>query len=261
MLEHLVAKLSQFVALDEDDRNAIRGLRASVSRFRAHQDIIKEGEVPRCLFAVAEGCAFRYKIVPNGTRQIMSFMFPGDTADLHGVLFTAMDHSISTACPTTIIDIPRERIINLFDTHPRVAAALWCNSMQEKAILRERIATMGSRDAYSRIAHFLCELHERLLAVGETMDFGYVFPLTQIELADALGITVVHANRTLKRLRDNRLIETNGRSLKFFDLDALKKVADFDPSYLHLNAGTPLNLSHRGFAEVEAAARHEFQKS
>ena len=238
MLTPLIIKLEHFLPLPDRDKEWLNGLILRYDEFPAHSDIIREGEMPAGVFVVIAGHACRYKILPDGSRQILDFMFPGDKTELHSLLFKATDHGIFTLGPTTIARINRERLIAEIVDHPQVTVALWWNALQREAILHERITAIGRRDAYARVAHLLCEMFERLRLVGETVDHNYMLPVTQAELGDALGISEVYANRMLRRLQNEKLIVSDHRVLRIPDLDALKAAAEFDPRYLHLE-GAP----------------------
>ena len=189
---------------------------------------------PRSVFAVKEGMAIRYRSLPDGGRQIMTFLIPGDLCDSHVFLLEAMDHSLGTITPVRIAPIARENMLSLFARRPRISAALWWSSLQEEAMLRERIVSLGRRDARGRIAYILCELLWRHAAVGLTNGDWFQLPLTQTELGDTLGLTPVHVNRILKEFRERRLIATEQRTLKVLDIDGLQNVAAFNKEYLHL---------------------------
>lgn len=206
--------------------------------FPARSDIIWEGEVRAGFFVVTAGHACSYKILPDGGRQILDFIFPGDQTELDNVPLQSTDHGIFALHPTAIAWIDHDRFISELTDHPRVAAALERSARQRVAILRERITSLGRRDAYARVAHLLCEMFERLSLVGEVVDYSYRLPVTQAELGDTLGLSEVHANRMLRRLERERLIVYEGRHLRIPDLDALREAAGFSPTYLHLN-GTP----------------------
>jgi CRP-like cAMP-binding protein len=231
-------KLEHFLPLPDQDKEWLNGLVLRSEEFRSHSDIIREGEMPTGVFIVIAGHACRYKILSDGSRQILDFMFPGDKTELYSLLLKATDHGILTLGPTTIARIDRDRLIAEMFDHPHVTVALWWNALQREAILRERITAIGHRDAYARVAHLLCEMFERLTLVGETVDHNYRLPVTQEELGDALGITQVHANRMLRRLENAKLIVSEHRILRIPDLEALKAVAAFDARYLHLD-GAP----------------------
>jgi CRP-like cAMP-binding protein len=238
VLTPLILRLEHFLPLPDQDKEWLSGLVLRSEEFRAHSNIIREGETPAGVFVVINGHACRYKILSDGSRQILDFLFPGDKTELYSLLLTATDHGILTLGPTAIAWIDRDRLIAEMMDHPHVAFALWWNALQRAAILRERVTAIGRRDAYARVAHLLCEMFERLRLVGETVDHNYRLPVTQSELGDALGISEVHANRMLRRLEDAKLIISEQRILRIPDLQALKAAAAFDARYLHLD-GAP----------------------
>jgi CRP-like cAMP-binding protein len=111
---------------------------------------------------------------------------------------------------------------------------LWFTTNLDAAIHREWMLSAGRRSAVGRVAHLFCELLIRLRIGGCADDDSYEFPLTQVQLADCLGLTSVHVNRTLQQLRKQGLIELKGRRLRIVDLGELERVAEFDPTYLYL---------------------------
>lgn len=249
MLTPLIMKLEHFLPLPDQDKEWLNGLALRDEEFPAHSDIIREGEMPAGVFVVIAGHACRYKILSDGSRQILDFMFPGDKTELHSLLLKATDHGIFTLGPTTIARIDRDRLIAEIVDHPHVTLALWWNALQREAILRERITAIGRREAYARVAHLLCEMFERLRLVGETVDHNYTLPVTQAELGDALGMSEVYTNRMLRRLQSEKLIVYDNRRLRIPDLDALKRAAEFDERYLHLD-GAPQAVRDTGSARL-----------
>jgi CRP-like cAMP-binding protein len=238
MLTPLIRKLEHFLPLPDPEKEWLNGLVSRCDEFPPRADLIREGEVPAGVFVVITGHACRYKILPDGSRQILDFMFPGDMTELHGLLLKAADHGIFSLGPATIARLDNARLIREIIDHPDVSVALWWSSLQQEAILRERIASIGRRDAYARVAHLLCEMFERLRLVGETFDHTYIVPITQAELGDALGISEVHANRMLRRMASERLIAVDHRRLSIPNPEMLKEAAAFDARYLHLD-GAP----------------------
>ena len=245
----LARKLEHFITITSEDLRVLDGLEHSHESIEAHQDIIEEGQVPRSVFVVKEGLACRYRILPDGRRQIMTFLLPGDLNDLHVFLLREMDHSIAAITPVRIATISRESVMELAICCPRITSALWWASLQEEALLRERIVALGRRDAVGRVAYLLCELLWRYHAVGLAVDHSFELPLTQVELADTLGLTAVHINRILQDLRRQRLIVLKNRTVVLNDLKALQAVAEFSRSYLHLG-GAPDNVK-RYLAKLE----------
>src|SRR3984893_17445528 len=175
----LVTKLSRFVPLSDEDVPVLNALCVNEERFEADTDLVVQGDVPRSAFVLTHGMAFRYRLLPDGKRQILTFMIPGDVFGLHDFLLRAMDHSIGTLVPTRLATISRATVLDLFDHHPRIGAALrWC-ALQEEAINRERIVALGRGSARGRVAYLLCELVWRQRAVGLGEDYAIRLPLTQ----------------------------------------------------------------------------------
>ena len=234
----LIRKLSHFAPLSESDREVLDALAAGDDLFPADVDIISEGSVPKSVFLLKEGMAIRYRNMPDGGRQIMTFLIPGDLCDMHVFLLKAMDHSIGTITPVRVAPISRENMMDLFSRRPRISAALWWSSLQEEAMLRERIVSLGRRDARGRVAYLLCELLWRHMAVGLTNGEAFRLPLTQVELGDTLGLTAVHVNRILKEFRKLELIAMEDRVLNLLDVQGLQDRAGFNNDYLHLGGAS-----------------------
>jgi CRP-like cAMP-binding protein len=165
----------------------------------------------------------------------MSLFVPGDVCDTHAFLLPKMDHSIGALTAVRFAEVPSDALVDLLDRHPQITRALSCDRLVQVAVQREAIVSLGRRSGEERIAHLLCEMFLRLRAVGLTDGDTCPMPLSQVELASALGQSTVHINRTLQALRASRLIVLKGRRLTILDFDALQKVALFNPSYLHLD--------------------------
>jgi CRP-like cAMP-binding protein len=232
----LVAKLEQFRRLSDEDRQLLSDLTSRrQSNYGAREDIVREGEHSPDIHIVISGLACRYKILEDGSRQIMAFLIPGDPCDAEIFILKAMDHSIGTLAPSVIAAISGEVMQDLLLNRPGVSLAFWWNTLQDEGVLRERIVDEGRRDAYSRIAFMIYEMLLRLRAVGVLEDYSFDFPVTQADLADATGLTPVHVNRMLQRLREERLIATEGKRWTVLDPAGLRKAAQFEASYLHLD--------------------------
>ena len=231
--DSLVRKLSLFVPLSDSDRRVLNALITGEEHFPIDTDIIADGVVPRSVFLIQQGTAIRYRDLPDGGRQIMTFLIPGDLCDPHVFLLRTMDHSIGTITPVRIASLSREGLTKTFATRPRISAALWWSSMQEESMLRERIISLGRRDACGRIAYLLCELLWRHESIGLAQWGTVHLPMTQTELGDALGLTPVHVNRVLRRFCEQHLIAMEHRLLKVLDVRGLQAVARFSKNYLH----------------------------
>ncbi|MFC0385366.1 Crp/Fnr family transcriptional regulator [Muricoccus vinaceus] len=232
----IILKLEQFARFSAEDKQVLNLAAAEgVRQIGPRGDIMREGDRPQTLNLILSGWACRYKHLEDGRRQIISFCLPGDVCDSHLFLVRQMDHSVGSLTPVTFAQIPRRRIEEIAAKYPRIIQALWWDSLVNAAIQREWIVSLGQRDAMERMAHLLCEIFIRLRAVGLTDGHACDLPLTQAGLADAMGLSVVHVNRTLQELRSTKLIALKGRTLTIPDLRALQDAAQFNPNYLHLD--------------------------
>jgi CRP-like cAMP-binding protein len=231
----LVRKLEQYVRLSMQDRAALDAvLRQKVVRLRAREDVIREGDRPRHVYLVVRGWACRYKMLEDGRRQIMAFFLPGDLCDLNLFVLREMDHSVGALTPLVYAEIGRDTFERLTE-HPRIVQAMWWDTLVSAAVQREWTVNLGQRTAFERIAHTLCELFLRLRGVGLADGDRCELPITQTELADAIGLTPVHVNRTLQDMRAQGLISLQDKELVIPDLERLQAVAMFNANYLHLD--------------------------
>jgi CRP-like cAMP-binding protein len=235
-LEHspLIRKLESIVDLSEEERQAVLGLPLTIKTVGADQDLVRDGERPSECCVLIEGFACRYKLLPDGKRQIMSFHIPGDIPDLQSLHLKVMDHSLGTLVPSKVGFVPHNDVRALVRRCPRVGDALWRDTLIDAAVFREWMIGIGRRSAYTRIAHVLCELLVRMRSVGLADGNDMELAVTQAELGDALGLSTVHVNRVLQELRGDGLIVLRGRFLSVQDWPGLKKAGEFDVAYLHL---------------------------
>lgn len=228
-------KLSQVAHLPRDDRELLDRLISRPTRFESGRNVISQGQPPEHVNVVVSGWVARYKVLKDGERQIMALMLPGDVCDIHAYVLKAMDHSLTAIGEAEVAMLPRQEVAAILDARPMLASALWWSSLQNEAILREWITSLGRRNAYKRTAHLLYELYVRLQAAGLPCQSGIDFPLTQTDLSDALGLSGVHINRVLQRLREEQLIVLRRGRLDIPNPPALAQAAEFDASYLHLD--------------------------
>src|ERR1700732_41130 len=230
----LVAKLLQFTPLSDEDIRVLEALCSSEKRFKGGVDTLAEGDAMRSTFIVTHGMACRYRLLSDGRRQVLSFFIPGDFFGLHAFLLGSIDHFIGTVGPTRLAEIDRDTGIAMVTHHPRIRAALWWSARQEDAMLRERIVALGRRSARGRVAYLLCELVWRQRAAGMIKDNAIRLPLTQTDLADALGLTAVCVNRVLQSFRRDQLITLAQRRLILHDVERLQDISGLTPDYLQL---------------------------
>ena len=239
----LTRKLEGFAALTDDDRQLLDQIVQPARVVPAHTDLVREGERPRDVFLILEGFACRYKLTSDGRRHIMAYMVPGDFCDLHTFVLKEMDHSVATLSQCQVVSIPHGRILEMMRS-PTLSQALWFTTMVDTATLREWLVNLGQREADERVGHLLCELLLRLQAVGLVDGATYELPITQTELGDTMGISSVHINRVLQRLRKAKLITWKRDALVILDVKRLFEFSGFESNYLHLNE------SSRGASQI-----------
>lgn len=228
----LKLRVRDLVAAEEEEV-----LRASISEIQEHpagRTIVRAGMALSASTLLVEGIVCRYKDLADGQRQIMELHVAGDFVDLHGFLLKRLDHNIGTMTPVRVAHVPHDALRGITETHPHLGRMLWFSTLLDAAIHREKILSIGRRSAMARIAHILCELMVRLQLVGLADETGYALPLTQADLADVTGLTSVHVNRMLKKLRDDKLLTFRSGRVTIDDWERLQRVAEFDPAYLHL---------------------------
>lgn len=233
MQNRFVDKLARFGDLNPKD---IAGLIAATSQGRnvpQRHDLIREGDRPGPVFVMLQGWACRYKILPSGTRQVLAFLMPGDSCDHRIGLLAEMDHSIQTITPAVVATIQREDMDTLMDANPQIAKAIYIAQLVDEGTMRAWITSMGRRTSIERVAHLMCELYLRARNIGLTSEPDLALPLSQLLLADSLGMTAVHLNRVLKELRQTGAMTLLRGSLLITDAAKLVQIAGFDENYLH----------------------------
>ena len=231
----LVRAVSQYAHLAEAEaRDLDRLSRGAVRRYSPRSDIVREGDRPRAAFLVRSGWACRYKALPDGRRQIIAVLLPGDVCDLNLDLVRALDHSVAALSHVELTEMMPARLREAMCRHPRLIEAFYWRDMVNASVEREWVLNIGQRSALERLTHLICELYTRLEYLGLVHAGTMPFPMTQSDLADALGLTPVHVNRMMKELRLAGLIQLHSRVLTIPDLDALKSAGMFSDTYLHL---------------------------
>lgn len=234
LVDSLLRKIDPKEALSAKGRAALAALPIQVTQIEPGQDIVRDGERPTRSFLVIEGFICASKVIEEGRRQITSIYVPGDIPDLQSMHIEVMDITFSTMTSSTIGFMRHSALTELCVAFPDIAAALWRCTLVDAAIYRDWVINVGQRQAYTRMAHLFCEIIVRLRAIGRAKDHSCDLPMTQDELGQALGLSTVHVNRTVARLRREGLISLTKKRLKILDWARLKDAGEFDPTYLHL---------------------------
>lgn len=197
-------------------------------------DVVREGDRPAKSTLLLSGLAIRYSMLRDGKRQITAIHVPGDFVDLHSFPLEIMDHSVGALTDCIFATVSHSTLERLIQTDLDLAKTFWMLTLLDASIHREWLVAMGGLSAPARTAHLLHELLLRLRVVGLANSDGYDFAVNQEELADVLGLSTVHMNRTLQELRGQGLLEFQQRRVRLLDVERLRDLAQFDGKYLHL---------------------------
>lgn len=234
MIERHLAKLRARDEISAEEEQAIRGAVAEYRDYPADKTFIRAGEELTFSTLLLDGLLCRYKDLSDGQRQITELHVAGDFADLHSFTLKRLDHNLQTLTPCRVAIVPHENLRAITEEHPHLTRVYWFSTNLDAAIHREWVLSLGQRRAPARMAHLFCELHARLEVAGLTEGASFPLDLTQEELAQCLGITPVHVNRTLKELRASGLLDFRAGHVTLTDLAAVQDLAGFDPGYLYL---------------------------
>jgi CRP-like cAMP-binding protein len=202
------------------------------SRFEAHGDLlVKRGSNPGA-YLIRSGFACRYNVFPDGQRQIIGFLLPGDFCDSRATLFDHVDYPISAIDPVEAILIPAGKLMDRLSFSTPLERAMCQLMAAEEAMDRQWLLNIGHRTALERVAHLLCEIFTRLELAGLTRHNTCELPLSQTDIADATALTPVHVNRMLMALRRRGVITLQRHQLVIHELQALQRLAGFTPDYL-----------------------------
>jgi CRP-like cAMP-binding protein len=228
-----LASKFEFLGINKAELNVLVQFLKHKPRVLTGVDIIGMAQSPRHSTLLLAGVACSYKRLPDGTRQIYSFQYPGDFCDLYRYVLPERDEAIAvqalTDCLVAIIDYAD--IERLLTQHPGLALALWRTTMLEGAILRERLSNARRGSALQKVANLLCEQLARREAIGITSS---VVPITQVDVADAAALSIVHVNRTVQTLRGMNVLSKASHAIEVVDRKALARIAGFDGHYLNM---------------------------
>ena len=216
---------SECVALDD----AI----ATTRTIEPRKVIVHRGEHVDTSTYLMSGYICRYMDDREGHRQLVALHVPGDFVDLHAFPMKRLDHDVATLGQVEIASFDHETLATLGTENPHLTRMLWYSTLLDAAMHREWIFRLGRLGALGRVAHFFCELDMRLHFVGLSNDHCFTLPLTQADLAEATGLTGVHVNRTLRRLREEEVMSFRNGEVVISDVARLARIGEFDPAYLY----------------------------
>jgi CRP-like cAMP-binding protein len=228
----LVERLGSYLSLTNAEVQFLRSLHEPRRKFARHREIIVAGHRYDHVFILHGGFVSRYKVLPDGKRQVLNVGLPGDLIGFPACMFETAVNSVSSLTEIEVSAISFVTLFSLFTRFPRIGAALFWSSACENAMQGEHLVDLGRRSAYERLAHLLLELLVRLNAVGLAGEFSYRLPLTQELMADVLGLSGPHINRMIRCLREEGLATIGDQRVVIHDLASLSSLAAFEESYL-----------------------------
>ena len=234
--EKMIARLERRSPLGEDGRRALLALPYTLRKLGPGGHVVRDGDPAEYCALLLTGFAYRYKITGEGGRQIISLHMASEFLDLQHSFLGVADTSVQTLTEAEVAFIPHGAMEELALTNQAVGRALWIDTLIDSSIFREWVVNVGRRDSRARVAHILCEFSLRLEAAGLARNHRYELPMTQEQLADAVGLTSVHVNRVLKQLAEDGLISRDRRHIVIEDWQRLRDVGDFNERYLHHDA-------------------------
>lgn len=232
-LDALTLKFKSLELDSEADLQAVLRLVKAKEAVSPGKNIVDTGGSPRQLTVMLAGVACLNKRLEDGSRQIYTFQYPGDFCDLHRYVLPETDQTVTVTALThcSIGIIRHDDMDQMISKHPKLGLAFWRASMLEASIFRERLLNISRRAALPRIASIICEQLVRLEAINIK---SAVIPITQIDLADAGGLSVVHVNRIVRKLRDLGALSQKRRTIEVVNRERLAQLAGFDRKYLNM---------------------------
>lgn len=232
--------LFQVFPLSDEDRSSLAQLSLVRKTYQPHTDIIKEGDGGGRIFLVRSGWTALYRLFRNGERQIIDFPVPGDLVGLDGAA-TGARQSLMAITDVVVYETSIAALVATIARSERLTAFVVEEEARQRAIVVEHLTNLGYRSALARVAHLLLELRARLSPMGLAGPTGYRCPLTQYDLADALGLTAIHVNRMLRDLRQADLLHFHKGFVGILDDSRLASLAGFECDYLTRQASPLLN--------------------
>ncbi|MEQ1956044.1 Crp/Fnr family transcriptional regulator [Mesorhizobium sp. CN2-181] len=233
-MDEFVLNLTQRDALSTLERGLIAEMTAKRRTFDAKTDIVKQGSSPTHSCLMVSGYSARVNLVADGRRRITAVHVPGDFVDLHSLLLSRMDHSVTALNSCEVALVPHNLLRQVTENHGHLSRLLWMLTAIDAAIYRQWLVASGRLSSVEQLGHFLCEMALRLRVIDKSDGKAFRLPMSQAELGDAMGLSVVHVNRGLQQLRRANLITWRGDAVQILNFAALQQLSGFDPTYLDL---------------------------
>ncbi len=220
--------LPAFASVTPEQRDFIQGMKVRERSVPAQAPVLRQGDKRSELYTLLTGWAFRYQTLADGRRQILNFLLPGDFIGLQGNLLDVERTGVEALTDVTLCVFPGDALWPLFRAHPELGFDVTWLCAHEKLLVDDNLVSVGRRSALERVAMLLIHLFKRVRALGLADGDSVPFPLTQHHVADALGLSLVHTNRTLRRLHAMKMLHLERGRLTLGALASLQSLADYE---------------------------------
>lgn len=232
----LAARLGDLITLTAAERAALARLEQREIRLRRGATLLRENQRTDELFVLRRGAMMSYVLLDDGSRQIVSFLFPGDLIGLSALTYRNAPEAVVALGESEVAPFDRTLFAETGMQHPRLLAATLAVTQMERVIATDRLAAIGRTSAKARIAALLLHLRDSMRRIDRAAADGFAPGVTQEEMGDATGLTAVHVNRMLRQLEDERLIAREGGRITLLDEGRLARLS----AYVNRLAGLDL---------------------
>lgn len=228
----IVKHFQHYAPLSVAEQELLDSLEKSPKEYSKNTLLWSQGDASEAFYSVKKGWAYSFRDMEDGTRQVLDVYVPGDIIGLRDFGFQKRVSGLKLLTNSVLCAFPKPRLTEVFAESLLLCNIFFMIASRDQAILIERLVNLGRRSAREKLAHFLVEMARRLEKTNIRVANHLHLPLTQTLLADALGLSVVHVNRTFHELKEEKLVDAPNSGIMLLDIEGLKKVARFDPSYL-----------------------------
>lgn len=231
----LIAKLSHYIDLSDENSELLARLEKDERDFPAHTEIYGGNHAVKHLHVVKSGWLYHYADMPDGRRQIVRIHHPGDIIGFHDIAFFESSTTLYSATDVCLCPFPKNALDQIFISSPRITALLFSIAVRDQVILVDMLKALGRMSARERIAFLILDLLNRLRITNSVMTNSFKLPLNQSEIGDVLGLTNVYVSRTMKLLQDEGLIALHDDQLQVVNEPALRDLCDFIERYQNID--------------------------
>lgn len=231
----LVAKLGHYIALSDIERALIHRLEETERPCKHGNVVWQQSEEATSMFVVKSGWMYAYSILPDGRRQVLDIYCPGDILGLRDIAFDYSVNAVAAACDAVLCPFPKSAMDDVFTESPRLATLLYSLGMLENIAVIDRLKTIARQDARERLCYFFLQLHSRLKITNPQMTTTFNLPLTQELIGDALGLSQVHVNRTIRQIEKEGIIRRDGLEVELLDVDSMRRICAFEDRHYRID--------------------------